>query len=130
VRRKPKLFDRLFYKVDLQPLRDRALLYLPTEQIQQIQNNIKSMSLLLDLGPISWQSLTLYILLHEARDRAGKLTPCKLLRAADEQFLTQLLAVSRSAAAILTDPSRYHNPWHSLLPQASQHQGLMSAAHF
>jgi hypothetical protein len=118
VRRKPEYFDRLFYKVDLQPLRDRALLYLPTEQIQQIHNNIRSMSLLLELGPISWQSLTLYRLLHEAHDRASKISPGEALHAADEQFLTQLLAVSRSAAAALAEPSAYHNPWHSLLPQA------------
>jgi hopanoid biosynthesis associated RND transporter like protein HpnN len=130
VRRKPELFDRLFYKVDLQPLRDRALLYLPSEQIEQIHNNIKSMSLLLDLGPISWQSLTLYSLLHEARGRAAKLVPGKALQAADEQFLTQLLAVSQSATAVLADPSKYHNPWHSLLPQASQQQDLMSEPQF
>jgi hopanoid biosynthesis associated RND transporter like protein HpnN len=130
VRGKPGLFDRLFYKVDLQPLRDRALLYLPMEQIQQIHNNIGSMSLLLDLGPISWQSLTLYSLLHEARDRVAKLTSGKPLPPADEQFLTQLLAVSQSATAILAEPSRYHNPWHSLLPQASQQQDLMSEPQF
>jgi hopanoid biosynthesis associated RND transporter like protein HpnN len=117
VRRKPELFDRLFYRVDLRPLRDRALLYLPTEQIQQIQKNIKSMSLLLELGPISWQSLTLYGLLHEARDRASKISAGNPLQPADEQFFTQLQAVSHSAAAILTDPTTYHNPWHSLLPE-------------
>src|SRR5207245_1565629 len=111
------LFDRLFYKVELQGLRDRALLYLPTEQIQQIHNNIKNMSLLLELGPVSWQSLTLYSLLHEARDRASKITPGIPLQPADEQFLTQLLAVTGSATATLTDPSKYHNPWHSLLPE-------------
>src|SRR5438132_77536 len=33
VKQQPDLFDRLFYKVELQGLRDRALLYLPTEQI-------------------------------------------------------------------------------------------------
>jgi len=110
VRRKPELFDRLFYKVDLQPLRHRALLYLPAEQIQQIHNNIKSMSLLLELGPTSWQSLTLYSLLHEARDRASKMSPGQSLHPADEQFLTQLLAVARSATATLIEPSAYHNP--------------------
>jgi hopanoid biosynthesis associated RND transporter like protein HpnN len=128
VRRRPALFDRLFYKVDLQPLHDRALLYLPTEQIQQIQNNIKSMSLLLELGPISWQSLTLYSLLHEARDRASKISPGKPLQPADEQFFTQLLAVSHSAAAILADPSAYHNPWHSLLPPTPEQEAAPSAA--
>ncbi|HLJ94988.1 MAG TPA: MMPL family transporter, partial [Gemmataceae bacterium] len=117
VQRRPQLFDRLFYKVDLQQLRNRALLYLPTEQIRQIHNNIKSMSLLLELGPVSWQSLTLFSLLHEARDRASKITPGAPLQSADEQFFTQLLAVTRSATAALAEPSKYHNPWHSLLPE-------------
>src|SRR5712692_4273574 len=127
VKRRPLLFDRLFYKVDLRQLRDRALLYLPTEQIQQIQNNIKSMSLLLELGPVSWQSLTLFSLLHEARDRASRITPGKTLDPADEQFLTQLLAVARSATATLAEPSRYHNPWHSLLPEAASRGESMLA---
>jgi hopanoid biosynthesis associated RND transporter like protein HpnN len=130
VRRQPELFDRLFYKVDLQPLRDRALLYLPTEQIQQIHQNIKSMSLLLELGPVSWQSITLYSLVHEARDRTSKMSQDKSLRPIDEQFLTQLLAVSRSATATLADASVYHNPWHSLLPQAPGQQDLMSEPQF
>jgi hopanoid biosynthesis associated RND transporter like protein HpnN len=123
VKQRPQLFDRLFYKVDLRQLRNRALLYLPTEQIRQIQSNIKSMSLLLDLGPVSWQSLTLFGLLHEARARADKMTAGKSLDAADEQFLTQLLAVTRSATATLAEPGRYHNPWRSLLPEPASRTG-------
>jgi hopanoid biosynthesis associated RND transporter like protein HpnN len=126
VRRQPALFDRLFYSVDLRVLQDRALLYLPTEQIQQIQGNLRSMSLLLELGPISWQSLNLFSLLHEARDRAGKLLPGKPLRAADEQFLAQLLALSQCAAATVTDPAQYRNPWQSLMPAAPEQQNLLA----
>lgn len=122
----PQLFDRVFYKVDLRPLRDRALLYLPDEQIGDIQANLKSMGLLLELGPISWRSLTLHRLLHEARERAGKVTPGKALGQADEQFLTQLRAVSDSAAASLTRPTAYHNPWTSLLPQAPRQQDMLA----
>src|SRR5262249_47016478 len=48
VARRPDRFDRLFYKVDLRPLHNRALLYLPKEQIEQIQDNLRRMSLLLD----------------------------------------------------------------------------------
>ena len=33
VRRQPDLFDRLFYKVDLRALHNRALLFLPPEEI-------------------------------------------------------------------------------------------------
>jgi hopanoid biosynthesis associated RND transporter like protein HpnN len=126
VGKQPTLFDRLFYKVDLRNLRDRALLYLPTEQIQQIQENIKSMHLLLEFGPVSWQSLTLFSLLHEARDRAGKIMPGKALKPEDQQFLAQLLTLSESAAATLTDPAKYHNPWHSLLPDTDGQKDLLA----
>src|SRR5258708_16933317 len=43
VQKQPQHFDRLFYKVDLRHLRNRALLFLPKEQISQIQNNLRSM---------------------------------------------------------------------------------------
>src|SRR5437764_4315377 len=33
IERRPELFDRLFYKADLRGLRNRALLFLPIEQI-------------------------------------------------------------------------------------------------
>src|SRR5262245_57786935 len=35
IRKQPNQFDRLFYKVDLRPLHDRALLFLPADQIRQ-----------------------------------------------------------------------------------------------
>ena len=126
VQEQPALFDHLFYKVDLRSLQNRALLYLPKDQIQQIQSNLRSMTLLLEVGPLAWQSLNLYRLLHEARDRAAKLTPGKPLTLADEQFLTQLLNLSKSATATLVDPAKYHNPWHSLLPQAPEQQNLIA----
>jgi uncharacterized protein len=126
VNRHPDLFDRLFYKVDIRSLQDRALLFLPTEQIEQIQNNLKSMSLLLELGPIGWRSLTLFRLLHEARERSGKIEPGKPLTPADSQYLNQLLALSRSAKAILDTPKDYRNPWHSLLPAAPEQAELMA----
>src|SRR5207244_247635 len=37
---KPEHFDRVQYKVDLRPLRNRALLYLPTDQLRTIQDQI------------------------------------------------------------------------------------------
>src|SRR5262249_33358119 len=80
VSKQPEHFDRLFYKVDLRPLSSRALLFLSAEQIGQIQDNLQSMGMLLEpplvgnFDPlIGWKSLTLERLLHEARDRAGKI---------------------------------------------------------
>src|SRR5580704_9274125 len=54
VQNQPEVFDRLFYKVDLRSLHNRALLFLPSEKIREIQTNLQSMSLLLEFGPLSW----------------------------------------------------------------------------
>jgi hopanoid biosynthesis associated RND transporter like protein HpnN len=130
---RPGQFDRLFYKVDLRALCDRALLFLPSEQIAQVQENLQSMSMLLDppvvgtFDPlIGWKSITLQRLLHEARDRAVKILPDRPPSAADEQFLTQLHAISRSATAYLDNPANYRTPWHSLLAHPPEQQQLLS----
>src|SRR5947209_18469026 len=41
VRDRPDLFDRLFYKVDLRGLRDRALLFLTPREIREIAANLQ-----------------------------------------------------------------------------------------
>jgi hopanoid biosynthesis associated RND transporter like protein HpnN len=126
VQEKPELFDRLFYKVDLRPLRDRALLYLSTEEIKLIQQNLRSMGLLLELGPVSWQNLTLLSLMREARHRAGQIAPDKPLSSADDQFFTQLFSISRSARSFLSNPAEYRNPWSSLVVKPPQQKDLMA----
>jgi hopanoid biosynthesis associated RND transporter like protein HpnN len=130
VREKPAVFDRLFYKVDLRHLRPRALLFLPPEQIQSIQDNLARMGPLLSgpIGPLAWKGLTLVNLLKQARERAGKTDPSAPLDPADEQFLTQLLSVVRSAAATVNDPAAYRNPWDSLLTNPP-HLGDAPAQH-
>src|SRR6185437_16604405 len=75
VQAKPELFDRLFYKVDLRSLRNRALMFLSTEDIQAIQQHLRDMGLLLQIGPIAWQGLTLSSLLKEAEQRAERMKP-------------------------------------------------------
>jgi hopanoid biosynthesis associated RND transporter like protein HpnN len=116
VRRRPDTFDRLFYKVDLRHLHNRALLYLPAEQITQIQGNLQSMSPLLEIGPLGWELFTLDRLVGEAGHRADNLQPPQPLTPADQQFFTQLVAISKSATAAVADPAQYRNPWRSLLP--------------
>jgi hypothetical protein len=115
VRGQPERFDRLFYKVDLRSLQDRALLYLPAEQIAQIQDNLNSMRPLLEMGPVGWEMFTFARLVGEAGQRLDHLHPGQPLGAADQQFFTQFLAISRSATAALRDPDQYRNPWRSLL---------------
>jgi hopanoid biosynthesis associated RND transporter like protein HpnN len=128
VRDKPAVFDRLFYKADLRQLRTRALLFLPSDQIQSIQDNLARMGPLLSgpIGPLAWKGLTLVNLLKQARERAGKIDPSAPLDPADEQFLTQLLSVVRSAAATINNPSAYRNPWDSLLARPPQQQDLLA----
>jgi hopanoid biosynthesis associated RND transporter like protein HpnN len=126
VKEQPEHFDRLFYKVDLRPLRDRALLYLSTEDIKSIQQNLRSMGLLLEFGPVSWQNLSLLSLMREARHRAGQIAPDKLLSPTDDQFFTQLLSISRSATMALGDPAQYKNPWSSLVVRPPQQKDLMA----
>ena len=130
--KQPKRFDRLFYKVDLRNLSNRALLFLPTEEIARIQGNLQSMGMLLEppvighIDPlIGWRSLTLLRLLHEARNRAGKLLPEQPLAEGDEIFLAQLLAISRSATDVLESATAYKSPWGSLMAQQPEQQDLL-----
>ncbi|HEV3203473.1 MAG TPA: MMPL family transporter [Gemmataceae bacterium] len=126
VRQQPEHFDRLFFKVDLRHLRNRALMFLPPGQIQQIQDNLKSMSMLLDFGTLGWRNLTLLQLVNEAGHRARKLDPEGTMSAADEQFFKQLLSISRSATTSLAGPAGYRNPWNSLLENQPEQKDLLA----
>ncbi len=130
---KPALFDRLFYKVDLRALRNRALLFLPVGEIARIQDNLRSMNLLLEppfIGPLDplagWKQLTLAQLVQEARRRARKLPTAGPLDEDDAQFLAQFAAIALSAAAVLDDPARYASPWHSILHQQPDQKDLLA----
>jgi predicted RND superfamily exporter protein len=110
IRRRPEHFDRLFYKVDLHPLHNRALLFLPPSEIAQIQESLQGMRRLLATRA-GWSLFNLQMLLGEAEGRLKQLRPGQPLRADDERFLTQLVAITRSAAEALRDPKAYCNPW-------------------
>lgn len=126
VQEQPDHFDRLFYKVDLGSIRNRALLFLPAEQIAEIRDNLKSMSLLLDFGPLAWRSLNLTQLVHEATDRLHKLSLFDPPSPSDKQFFTQLISISSTAAEFLQDPTRYRNPWNSLMAAPPQQSDLLN----
>jgi hopanoid biosynthesis associated RND transporter like protein HpnN len=70
-------------------------------------------------------------LLHEARMRVLSAPDSKPLTEADEQFFTQLLAVTRAATSTLDDPAAYRNPWGSLMgPQSEQKDQLAEPQYF
>jgi hopanoid biosynthesis associated RND transporter like protein HpnN len=126
VRDRPDLFDRLFYKVDLRGLRNRALLYLGVDEITKIRDNLRGMGLLLRLGPIGWRGLTLQGLIQEAQQRATALKPGQRLGDADTTFFTQLVSICRSGRDMLADPVQYRNPWSSLMSSPPGQQDLLA----
>jgi uncharacterized protein len=137
IQQHPDLFDRLFYRVDLQGLRNRALLFLPAEQIRLIQDNLKNMSLLLEppvLGALNanfgWQMLTLLQLLNEGDRRAGSLVADPVGRTEHDPMLRQLNSICKSATGTLRDPAAHCNPWTSILPDSPQQNFLDEPRYF
>src|SRR5579875_2319371 len=126
VQARPELFDRLFYKVDLRSLRNRALLFLSTEEIRAIQHHLEDMSQLLKHGWISWKLLTLPSLLQEAVQRTAKMKPDVPLTADDEVFLTQLWNITHNAKDVIVDPQKYKTPWGSLLARPPQQKDMLA----
>src|SRR5205823_5750143 len=108
----PDLYDRLFYKVDLRSLRNRALLFLSAEQIRLVQDNLQDLKLLLEppvlagLDPLfGWKSLNLMQLLHEGERRATTLVGDRALSPDGDTFLKQLNAICHVAGSVLDDPA-------------------------
>jgi hopanoid biosynthesis associated RND transporter like protein HpnN len=135
---KPDLYDRLFYKVDLRSLRNRALLFLAADQIRLIQDNLQDLKLLLEppfplagLDPFfAWKSLNLMQLLHEGERRAMALAGNSALAPDSDLFLKQLNVICRTAGSVLDNPAAYKNPWQSILPEQPQQQDLMAEPQF
>lgn len=121
---RPESFERLFYKVDLTSLHNRALLFLPAEQIRRVQHHIQGMSLLLEPPVLSqlldphyaWKSLGVQQLLRESERRLQGWKHDQPNKEA-EDFFRQLEAISVGASDHLESPSRYRNPWRNILPE-------------
>jgi predicted RND superfamily exporter protein len=135
INRHPQTFDRLFYRVDLRPLRNRSLLFMPADQIRKIQEFLQSddMRLLLEpaLGGLGWHMVSLGQILDKAGRVARPAGAGQTRSVKEEQILAQLAAISRTAAATLHDRSAYRNPWQSFIPQGegqkAQEQGRLLA---
>jgi uncharacterized protein len=141
---KPEMFDRLFYKVDLRSLRNRALLFLPTDEIASIHSNLGDMGQLLAPNfnfpkiplikqqakpndiTMAWQMLSLHLLMIEAQNRVESHKPGEPLEANDVQFFTQFDAIVHAARDTLIDPGDYRNPWGSLMKRPTPQRDLLA----
>jgi len=123
----PEMFDRLFYKVDLRTLQNRALLYLSSEQISRIQNDLQSMQRLLGPGQYGWQLCTLGSMANEARLRLAKLPKAEChLSAEDSEFFRQFVEICAAAQAKLDDPKCERSPWLSMTGGQSDQQNQLA----
>ena len=112
VAERPELFDRVFYKVDLRHLRNRALLYLPPEKLDGIVTRLDRMApLLSSVGPVAWRMLSIESLLGNAALALETRHAGKPITAADLDLLAQLPAIASSAANTVRNPAAYRNPW-------------------
>jgi hopanoid biosynthesis associated RND transporter like protein HpnN len=137
IKHQPEHFDRLFYKSDLRSLQDRKLLFLPHEQIREIQHDIKKMSRLLEpplsmdwMGLSGWIGLSLSQLLTQAEARINGLKNGVPLSHDDIQFFQQLEAICKTATNTLRDSDSYHNPWLNMLPTASHQEDLLATPQY
>jgi hopanoid biosynthesis associated RND transporter like protein HpnN len=112
VKARPDLFDRVFYRTDLRPIHDRAILFLSADQVEGVRDRVERMGPL--LGPVaslSWKMLSTQSLLARASAALEARAAGKPLTPDDEDLLAQLPAVAGAAAASLRDPAAYRNPW-------------------
>src|SRR5262249_28017205 len=129
IQKHPTHFDRLFYKVDLRSLHDRALLFLEPGEIEQIRASVERMKPLLDV-PLAWQMFTLRSLYSEASLRLALVAPGQAPTAGDGQFGAKLREVTRSAAGVPHAPRDSRTPGKTLPPREGQKDRLAEPQYF
>jgi hopanoid biosynthesis associated RND transporter like protein HpnN len=123
VKERPDLFDRVFHKVDLRAIHDRAILFLPKDQLNDIRDRVDRMGPLLGtFSKLSWSMLSLETLLAQG-ERALIAKSEGRDTAEDRDLLLQLPAVIQSATATLRDPQEYRNPWAVAGPRTADRDG-------
>jgi hopanoid biosynthesis associated RND transporter like protein HpnN len=127
----PKLFDRIFYRVDLRHLGNRALMLAPLDKLAAIRDDyLTDMKRLLDFGPLSWHGLSVQGIVAEARGRLSHLEPGRPLSPSDERFFRQLSAIADCARAGLDRPGQYRSPWSSLAGDDARKDMLSQPQYF
>lgn len=130
---RPDFFDRVFYRVDLRHLRDRALFHLPPAELEAIRTRLDRMEPLLGpTGPLAWRMLSVQSLLTTGAGALEAQAAGRNPSPADRDLLAQLPAVVASAAATLRNPTDYRNPWAlaSSHPEQSQENPLDAPQYF
>jgi hopanoid biosynthesis associated RND transporter like protein HpnN len=127
VKQRPDLFDRVFYKVDLRHIANRAILHLSPEQLKAITLRLDQMDPLLGVaGPFAWRMLSTQSLLANAALALENRAAGRQLSAADRDLLAQLPAIATSATATLHELENYRNPW-SLTVSHNSAENLQAA---
>ena len=112
IKARPDLFDRVFHRVDLRAIHNRALLFLSKEELEEIRARVNRMQPLLGpLASISWKFLSLETLLGQACAAQEQLAAGRELAPSDHDLLAQLPPIIDSATATFRDPAAYRNPW-------------------
>ena len=130
----PDRFDRLNYKVDLRPLRNRALLFLPTEQVRSIAEHLRPMAMLLEpplpfglADPlIGWRHLTLYEMTDKAALMNGSFNLESKENIDQSLLLKQLSSALKKSLVCLDDPTKYESPWVNFLPTGTTQKDMMA----
>jgi hopanoid biosynthesis associated RND transporter like protein HpnN len=127
------LFDRLNYKVDLRPLRNRSLLFLPTDQLRSIQDHLKHMAMLLEppviglLDPLTgWKHLTFFELMDKSALVNGPFNLDQNAFPEKDPLLRQLGVLCKNVRVYLDDPAQYESPWHNFLPGVANQKDLLA----
>ncbi len=116
----PELFDRVFHRVDLRGLNDRALLFLSEPEIAAIESRLAELGPLLGPGStFAWRGLTLQNLIAWAEAILVKREQGGQLSETDRAFLRQFASIVAAADKTVRNPDDQTNPWTAFGPVAS-----------
>jgi len=121
----PESFDRIFFKIDLQNLQNRSLLFLEPKEITTIVGHLSNMAPLLEF-PFAWNLFTTKSLTCETHARIKQIEARGTVNDADTAYLSQFQGIIKAATGYLNSKESYQSPWVGLLPK-SQHDAAMLA---
>ncbi len=122
-------FDRIFYKVDLQNIKNRSLLFLEPKEIGTIVGHLANMAPLLEF-PFAWNLFTTKSITCEAHARIKQIEARGTVTEADTAFLAQFRGIIRAATSYLESGDTYKSPWVGLLPQTQHNTTMLSKPNY
>ena len=131
LRSHPEHFDRVFEKVDLRPLRNRALLYLSSEELDQLYLHLRQLGPLLgSFSSFVWYEMNLrnmVVRLDAILTDSAQGVP---LSESDSAFIKQFSMIARSASAALEHPEPFLDPWTSLMQGDAQREDQLASPRY